>query len=127
MGYSDSKQSTLSFTGRLMQTNPALADKLKSMALPLHPLVCLTTGQIHPAFPPTLLGFWLLTSDELDDMAHFYHQRTPSAWTAMYPCPVRWNRHAGLEVKRRKLGKFIGLRGCDTPIGEEEEVPISFS
>ncbi|PQE27189.1 beta-xylosidase protein [Rutstroemia sp. NJR-2017a WRK4] len=118
MNSSDSKQPALSFTGRLIQSNPALADKLESMALPLHPLVRLTTGEFHPAFPVSLLNFWLLTSEELDDLAHFYHQRTPSAWTAMYPCPVRWNRHAGLEEKRRKLGKFIGLRGCDTPIGE---------
>ena len=26
-----------------------------------------------------------------------------------------------LEIKRRKVGRFIGLRGCETPIEETEE------
>ncbi|KAK3299013.1 uncharacterized protein B0H64DRAFT_386880 [Chaetomium fimeti] len=88
------------------------------MSLQLAPLVQLTTGTIHPAFPRTLLAFWLLTDDQLDALAHFYHQRTPCRWTRQYPCPVAWPPGLGLEEKRRKLGRFIGLRGCETPIGE---------
>ncbi|EHA53702.1 hypothetical protein MGG_04411 [Pyricularia oryzae 70-15] len=95
--------------------NPALAQKLAQMALPLAPLVQLTTGQIHPAFPATLLSFWLLTDDELESLASFYHQRTPSNLSRFYPCPVSWSSDLPLEEKRRKLGKFIGLRGCETP------------
>ncbi|KAI6372270.1 hypothetical protein MCOR25_003787 [Pyricularia grisea] len=95
--------------------NPALAQKLEQMALPLAPLVQLTTGQIHPAFPATLLSFWLLTDDELESLASFYHQRTPSHLSRFYPCPVSWSSDLPLEEKRRKLGKFIGLRGCDSP------------
>jgi len=86
------------------------------MSLKLAPLVQLTTGLVHPNFPRTLLAFWLLTEDQLDDLAHFYHQRTPCEWTQHYPCPVSWPPGLTLEEKRRKLGKFIGLRGCDTPI-----------
>ncbi|TLS28345.1 hypothetical protein PpBr36_00203 [Pyricularia pennisetigena] len=95
--------------------NPALAQKLAQMALPLAPLVQLTTGRVHPAFPATLLSFWLLTDDELESLASFYHQRTPSHLSHFYPCPVSWSSDLPLEEKRRKLGKFIGLRGCDSP------------
>jgi hypothetical protein len=73
---------------------------------------------VHPAFPRTLLAFWLLTDAQLDDLAHFYHQRTPGPWTRQYPCPVHWPRGRGamgIEEKRRKLGRFIGLRGCESP------------
>jgi hypothetical protein len=92
------------------------------MSLQLAPLVQLTTGAIHPSFPRTLLAFWLLTDAELDSLAHFYHQRTPCVWTLQYPCPVSWPPGLSIEEKRRKLGRFIGLRGCETPVvvtGEE--------
>ncbi|KAL1870432.1 hypothetical protein Daus18300_005118 [Diaporthe australafricana] len=91
--------------------NEALDAKLNSMRLPLAPLVQLTSGQIHPSFPPTLLNFWLLTDAQLDEIAHFYHQRTPCQWTMHYPCPITWQEGLGIEEKRRKIGKFIGLRG----------------
>ncbi|KAH6636647.1 origin recognition complex subunit 3 N-terminus-domain-containing protein [Chaetomium tenue] len=107
-----------SFGTRRAATNPAFSAKLTQMSLQLAPLVQLTTGTIHPAFPRTLLCFWLLTDDQLDSLAHFYHQRTPCRWTRQYPCPVAWPPGLNLEEKRRKLGRFIGLRGCETPIGE---------
>ncbi|RYP29638.1 hypothetical protein DL766_005268 [Monosporascus sp. MC13-8B] len=103
----------------------AFREKLRQMALPLAPLVQLTSGEIHPAFPPTLLNFWLLTDAQLEELAHFYHQRTPCRWTFHYPCPITsWAAALPLEEKRRKIGKFIGLRGCDTPvrIRSEDEV-----
>ena len=92
------------------------------MAIPLVPLVHITSGQVHPYFPPTLLNFWVLTSEQLDELAHFYHQRTPSEWSAHYPCPVIWGKDLGLEEKRRKIGRFIGLRGCESPVRSEEEI-----
>lgn len=76
------------------ERNPALAAKIAQLSLPLAPLVSLQTGQIHPHFPKTLLSFWLLTTDQLDELAHFYHQRTPGPWTLHYPCPVNWNSDA---------------------------------
>jgi hypothetical protein len=104
------------------QRNPALQAKLSQMALPLAPLVRLTTGEIHPDFPRSLLNFWLLTSDQLDELAHFYHQRTPSVWSAHYPCPVVWGRDLTLEEKRRKIGRFVGLSGCESPVKTEEHI-----
>jgi len=101
-----------------------LAAKIAQMALPLAPLVRVTAGDVHPLFPGTILNYWLLTSDQLDDLAHFYHQRTPCALTWHYPCPVDWKADLTLEGKRRKFGRFIGLRGCETPIivKTEEEI-----
>ncbi|TAQ86544.1 hypothetical protein B7494_g5142 [Chlorociboria aeruginascens] len=108
----------------LASRNPAFSAKISQMALPLAPLVQLTTGSIHPVFPSTVLNFWLLTSTQLDELAHFYHQRTPGYWKRHYPCPVEWSADLTLEEKRRKIGRFIGLRDCETPIKEvtEEEI-----
>ncbi|KAK3362946.1 hypothetical protein B0T25DRAFT_24781 [Lasiosphaeria hispida] len=104
------------FGSRRAAANPAFESKLRQMALPLAPLVQLTTGAVHPWFPPTLLAFWLLTNEQLDALASFYHQRTPSCWTVQYPCPVSWHVGLTLDEKRRRIGKFIGLRGCETPV-----------
>ncbi|XWW92954.1 hypothetical protein V2A60_000882 [Cordyceps javanica] len=108
-------------TSTLLARNPALAHKLRQMALPLSPLVQLTTGAVHPDFPANVLQFWLLTDAQLEALASFYHQAVPpgarpSPWAAQYPCPVRWRSDAPLECKRRRMGRFIGLRGCDTPV-----------
>jgi len=78
--------------------NPTLAEKFAQLSLPLAPLVSLPTGNIHPSFPKDLLGFWLLTKEELDSLAHFYHQRTPGPWTNHYPCPVNWDENASLRM-----------------------------
>jgi hypothetical protein len=104
--------------------NPEFQAKMAQMALPLAPLVRLTTGEVHPIFPSTLLNFWLLTSEQCDELAHFYHQRTPSVWTRYYPCPVEWRTDATLEEKRRRIGRFIGLMGCDTPVRVQSEEEI---
>ncbi|KHN94501.1 beta-xylosidase [Metarhizium album ARSEF 1941] len=112
------------FIQRRLARNPDLAYKLHQMALPLSPLVQLTTGAIHPDFPQTVLQFWLLTDAQLESLAHFYHQKSPSLWTSQYPCPVVWLSDVSLEEKRRRMGKFIGLRGCDSPswLKSEDEI-----
>ncbi|KAI1105216.1 hypothetical protein F4804DRAFT_304703 [Jackrogersella minutella] len=104
--------------------NAAFREKLRQMALPLAPLVQLTTGEVHPSFPGTLLNFWLLTDAQLEELAHFYHQRTPCRWTFHYPCPIAWAARMPLEEKRRRIGRFIGLRGCETPIRLKSEDEI---
>ncbi|PSR82174.1 hypothetical protein BD289DRAFT_344513, partial [Coniella lustricola] len=109
---------------RRTRNDAALDKKLEQMALPLAPLVQLTSGQIHPAFPTTLLGFWLLTGDQLEELAYFYHQRTPCQWTRHYPCPITWAEGLTIEEKRRKIGRFIGLKGCETPIFLKTEEQI---
>lgn len=100
---------------------PEFKEKLRQMGLRLSPLVQITTGQPHPEFPQTLLAFWLLTEAQLDSLAEFYHQRHRSSYSAHYPCPVSWHEDLTIEEKRRKIGKFIGLRGCDTPVVERRQ------
>ncbi|KAJ4416371.1 hypothetical protein N0V82_006808 [Gnomoniopsis sp. IMI 355080] len=112
------------FGTRRTTRNKALDKKIQQMALPLAPLVQLTSGHVHPAFPSTLLNFWLLTDEQLDELAQFYHQRSPCQWTRHYPCPISWAEGLTVEEKRRKIGKFIGLRGCDTPIFFRSEEQI---
>ncbi|ORY60175.1 uncharacterized protein BCR38DRAFT_323783, partial [Pseudomassariella vexata] len=104
------------FSSRRAANDAVFREKLQQMALPLASLVQLSTGEVHPRFPGTLLNFWLLTDAELESLAHFYHQRTPSRWTFHYPCPITWSSDLSLEEKRRKIGKFIGLRGCESPV-----------
>ncbi|OAA64849.1 beta-xylosidase [Cordyceps fumosorosea ARSEF 2679] len=118
-------------TSTLLARNPALAHKLHQMALPLSPLVQLTTGAVHPDFPTNVLQFWLLTDSQLEALASFYHQTVtpsgqPSPWAAQYPCPVRWRSDAPLECKRRRMGRFIGLRGCESPVVEAPVPPAAF-
>jgi hypothetical protein len=107
-----------------LSRNPPFLEKVGQMGLELRPLVQLTTGDVHPAFPWTMLQFWLLCDAQLDSMAAFYHQAEMSEWTLQYPCPVAWHRRLPLEEKRRRFGRFIGLRGCESVAddeGEEEE------
>lgn len=62
-----------------------------------------------------MLSYWLLTADQLDDIAHFYHQRVRGAWSADYPNPISWASDLTLEEKRYRIGQFIGLR-IDPPL-----------
>lgn len=160
--------------------NDTLSKKIETLQLRLAPLVPLPTGPPHPAFPKTLMAFHLLTEEELDSIAHYYHQSTPGPWTQHYPANMNWdkdflanpkpttskarrhsrqlsadentwlealmktvedlqaptvlasqhemansrNPYAGLSekerirIKRRKVGKFIGLVGMETPVEE---------
>ena len=117
----------------------------------LSPLLSIETGLPHPDFPKTLLQYHLLTEQQLDDLAHFYHQRTPGWYSMGYPMPVvdRWwapaereleegeidemeevrlllgmmteersDKVAGIEEKRRRFGRFLGLRNCESSVGE---------
>ncbi|KAH7133571.1 hypothetical protein EDB81DRAFT_105884 [Dactylonectria macrodidyma] len=113
-----------SFVHRHLAKNPNLARKLEQMSLPLAPLIELDKGAVHPAFPRTVLNFWLLTDEQLESLAQFYHQKTPSRFSRMYPCPIVWNSHMSLEDKRRRMGRFIGLRGCESPIMPKTEEEI---
>lgn len=107
-----------------VRENPALAAKIAQMATPLRPLVRVTNGQQHPSFPLTVLNFHLLTSEQCDELAHHFHQRTPCEWTGMYPMRIEWRNDAPLDQKRRRIGRFIGLRGCESPlvVKTEEEI-----
>lgn len=97
------------------------------LASKLHPLLSVSSGLPHPDFPASLLHYHILTEAQLDDLAHFYHQRTPTALSFAYPAPVmaRWVKQAPVEDKRRRFGRFVGLRGCESPVvvggGKSEE------
>ena len=122
------------------------SSRLQHLRTPLRPLISITTGRPHPLFPTSLLHYHLLTATDLDELAHYYHQRTPSEFSFGYPLPVvqRWHQEAlaspatseetkaiqelmfpsnntqiantaELEAKRRRFGRFVGLRGCESP------------
>ena len=103
-------------------TNLLFRRHISHLSSPLRPLLSLTTGLPHPSFPKTILNYHILTSEQLDELAHFYHQRTPSALSFQYPAPViaRWARDADINDKRRRFGRFLGLRGCESPVSENE-------
>ncbi len=121
-----------------MRHNPDFARKIAHLRLELAPLYSLSRNHIHPDFPRTMLQFNLLTEAELDDLASFYDQSTPTDLTFMYPACMRWDKEFFTQVKeaqakgkglsaeqrmamkRRMFGKFIGLRGMDTPMVEVE-------
>ncbi|KAH7113565.1 hypothetical protein EDB81DRAFT_670132 [Dactylonectria macrodidyma] len=93
--------------------NPHLARKLERMARRLLPLVELDQGRIHPSFPRTVLSFWLLTDEQLESLAQFYHQKYPNQYTDLYPCKIIWRHNMSLKEKHHEMGKFIGLPGRD--------------
>ncbi|KAK3048538.1 hypothetical protein LTS18_012929 [Coniosporium uncinatum] len=183
----------------LATTNAALHAKIRYHRYELHPYRPAgpsnnsTELPPHPAFPKTILQFWTLTEDQLDDLAAYYHQSEVGKYTNAYPVSIHWPtewfadrraderfreeewmyravveaKNKGVEegkcekavpsqttdeagrpgslkrkrcaeeevdgadclvlrkierlaVKRRKFGKFIGLRGCETPALEAE-------
>lgn len=114
-------------TWRLLRTQRSAATsllfrrQLDHLRLPLLPLLSITTGKKHPDFPLTLLQYHILTEEKLDSLAHFYHQRTPSVYSLEYPAPVivSWNSQSTIEEKRRRFGRFIGLRGCESPEADD--------
>lgn len=118
-----------------------LKSRLSHLSRRLVPLVSVTTGLPHPEFPTNLLRFQLLTHDQLDALARWYHQfedgvedptREGLRWK--YPCPLGIGKTwcgvgrdgdvemvVELETKRRRWGRFIGLQGCESPVEDGEE------
>lgn len=113
---------------------------IEHLRAPLVPLISVSTGLAHPSFPTSLLQYHLLTHEQLDSLAKWYHQVTPPVEeTFMYPAWVpAWTGlglnddssmsgtdGVDLEVKRRRWGRFIGLRGCESPTatGPNGEAP----
>ncbi|GFF41290.1 hypothetical protein IFM58399_06213 [Aspergillus lentulus] len=107
---------------RPKKVHPSFQPILRHLRTPLCPLISSTTGQQHPAFPKTLLAYHLLTSRQLDDLARHFHQVWPSVEaTRAYPVSIpAWigtqgEKSVDLQTKRRRFGRFIGLRGCESP------------
>jgi hypothetical protein len=103
---------------------------LSHLGTRLYPLVSNTTALPHPDFPRTILGYHLLTSRQLDNLAIHYHQVWPPVRaTAYYPVAILpWigtenEEDVDLETKRRRFGRFIGLQRCESPVEEESSYP----
>ena len=107
---------------------------LSHLETPLVPLISVTSGLPHPSFPTSILQYHLLTHEQLDKLAKFYHQVTPPIReTFRYPVRIpAWvsvneeedverAAEVDLETKRRRWGRFVGLRGCETPTEWSEE------
>jgi hypothetical protein len=121
----------------LATRNPDLARKISQMRLSIAPIVHVETGLPAPEFPSTMLSLFLLTEPQLNALAQFYSQTSPSALTHSYPQTMDWAkpflcaddalpencRLSELErvkVKMRMFAKFIGMRGAETPRWEYE-------
>lgn len=120
------------------QHHPFFSRVLSHLSHPLTPLVSVTTGMAHPLFPQSILAYHLLDSATLDALALYYHQVEPPVEES-FEYPVRvpgWVNLAtgtgvagnskmktqvivNLETKRRRFGRFIGLRGCESPTLDE--------
>ncbi|KAL4784682.1 hypothetical protein BJX76DRAFT_326485 [Aspergillus varians] len=111
--------------------HPEFRDTLTLLSRKLWPFVHYPTGRTHPDFPKSLLSFHLLTSQQLDSLALYFDQvYPPNANSFRYPLPVKpWlatnglvrDLGVGVGVKRRRFGRFIGLRGCESPVRETGE------
>jgi hypothetical protein len=126
----------------LASRNPDLARKIAEMRLSIAPIVHVETGLPAPEFPPTILSLFLLTELQLNDLAQYYSQTSPSALTHQYPQTMDWARPflcaddalpencrlselERVKVKMRMFARFIGMRGAETPRWEyEREVEI---
>lgn len=124
-----------------LRTRRQYLHSVEHLRAPLVPLISVSTGLSHPNFPTSLLQYHLLTHEQLDSLARWYHQVSPPveetflyptwipAWTSMHhPNNTPTSRSDAeeedqhdidididLETKRRRWGRFIGLRGCDSP------------
>jgi len=120
-----------------------LETKISQMRITLAPIYPLPAGPPHTDYPQTVLHYWLLTESQLDSLAAYYHQLSPTnPWHNQYPACMNWDPEflakptdfiskpskeeldallstdERVAIKRRMLGKFIGLRGCETPLRE---------
>ena len=89
---------------------------LEYLRQPLQPLVSCTSGPAHADFPPNVLAYYLLTSNQLNDLAlHFHQVWPPISETFNYPIQVpTWvgtgdEEQEALKSRRSRFGKFIGL------------------
>lgn len=91
------------FDNYLMEYLDAIVYPIRSMTQVSCPF------RTHPAFPATRMQFYLLTSDQMEDMMAFYGQIQRGRDWMRYPCPVMWDSHAHIVTKRWRLGQFIGI------------------
>lgn len=54
-----------------------------------------------------MLAYHLLTEEELDSIAHHYHQSTPSIWTYQYPASMNWDKEWLNASKQRRRSSLM--------------------
>ncbi|KAI2695545.1 hypothetical protein CBS147332_9294 [Penicillium roqueforti] len=100
--------------------HPHFLPLLRHLSSHLWPLVNCETGLQHPDFPPNMLAYNLLTSEQVDNLARHFHQVYPPV-PATYNYPVHITPWIGtaeektidLPTRVRRLGRFFGLMGCE--------------
>lgn len=102
-----------------------LETRIANLQLSLHPLVPLPVGDPHPAFPRTLLAYHLLTEEELDDIAHHYHQSTPSVWTHQYPATMNWDKEWLNASKQRRRSSLVSLSRRQSQSTEKSQEAVN--
>jgi hypothetical protein len=121
----------------ISERNPELALKISQMRLTIAPIVHVRTGLPCPVFPKSMFNLFLLTESQLDQLAQYYSQTSPSELTHLYPRTMDWTKpflcvDDGLpencklselervKIKMRMFARFIGMDGADTPVWEYE-------
>lgn len=106
--------------------HPHFLPLLRHLSSQLWPLVNCETGLQHPDFPPNMLAYNLLTSEQVDNLARHFHQVYPPVpATFNYPVHITpWigtaeEKTIDLPTRVRRLGRFFGLRGCEEGGGED--------
>ena len=117
--FSSGRGITTSTDTRARKEASLLNRRFAHVLRPLAPLLSIETGVAHPRFPRTLLQYYLLTSAELEDLAHFYHQRTASTFSMQYPMPVvsRWHAPADTELVDAEILELSEILGM--PLDDE--------
>ncbi|CAP86268.1 hypothetical protein E8E15_006429 [Penicillium rubens] len=107
--------------------HPQFLPLLRHLSSQLWPLVNSETGLEHPDFPPNMLAYNLLTSEQVDSLArHFDQVYPPVPATFNYPvCIQPWigteeEKTIDLPTRVRRLGRFFGLRGCEEDVDMED-------
>ncbi|KAJ5731401.1 uncharacterized protein N7483_005909 [Penicillium malachiteum] len=110
--------------------HPDFRRLIEILSQPLHPLRSCTSNQAPANFPKTLFAWQVLTHEQLDGLARFFHQTSPpTSETKNYPLPIdkpwvgpKADPSVTVETKRLRFGRFIGLKGCESPL---EPHPLS--
>ncbi|CAI7676288.1 unnamed protein product [Penicillium discolor] len=101
--------------------HPHFLSLLRHLSSQLWPLVNCETGLLHPDFPPDMLAYNLLTSEQV---------YPPVPATFNYPvCITPWigtleEKTIDLPTRLKRLGRFFGLRGCEEQQQEQEDVDM---
>lgn len=71
---------------------PSFYERIGHLRIKLAPMHSLSHTSVHPDFPQTILHYHLLTEEQLDALAQFYDQRSPTDLTNMYPTCMNWDQ-----------------------------------